>query len=563
MMNHSAAWTPVNVELLKEAVISLKNSGVSILFSSHRMEHVEELCENLCILQKGRPVVQGKLKEIKRSFGKKNVTIHSDDDLRFLQSHEGILQWKETADGVKLQIANEDISQEIFAMLQGKGFIRKFELEEPSLHDIFIEKVGPSMNKFWIMLSHTYKNKIMAKSFIISTVITVLLVLVVTNLESIISLFQGDDAKEKIAVVDETNELYPVFSKQLKAVDTDGDLDVKLSKQSEDEVTKQVKDESLDGMLIIKRDEKGTISGTYKALTISDESTYQTLQQALTQTKTAVGTAELGVSQETISSLYAPVTVGQKALKEGAKSEEELGQTVGLVYIMLFVIYFSVIMYASMIAMEVATEKSSRVMEILISSMPPIQQMFAKLLGIGLVGITQLAIIIGAGSLSLKLNQKSETASSVGGFLNLTDVSATTVIYAVIFFLLGYFLYATLAAFLGSVVSRIEDVQQTITPMTLLVVAGFMIAMFGLNAPDAGFITVTSFIPFFTPMIMFLRVGMLDIPFWQAAVGIGITLLTIVILAVIGARIYKGGVLIYGNSSAFKAIKQALRLAKN
>lgn len=419
------------------------------------------------------------------------------------------------------------------------------------------------MNKFWIMLSHTYKNKIMAKSFIISTVITVLLVLVVTNLESIISLFQGDDAKEKIAVVDETNELYPVFSKQLKAVDTDGDLDVKLSKQSEDDVTKQVKDESLDGMLIIKRDEKGTISGTYKALTISDESTYQTLQQALTQTKTAVGTAELGVSQETISSLYAPVTVGQKALKEGAKSEEELGQTVGLVYIMLFVIYFSVIMYASMIAMEVATEKSSRVMEILISSMPPIQQMFAKLLGIGLVGITQLAIILGAGSLSLKLNQKSETASSVGGFLNLTDVSATTVIYAVIFFLLGYFLYATLAAFLGSVVSRIEDVQQTITPMTLLVVAGFMLAMFGLNVPDAGFITVTSFIPFFTPMIMFLRVGMLDIPFWQAAVGIGITLLTIVILAVIGARIYKGGVLIYGNSSAFKAIKQALRLAKN
>ncbi|AUZ37920.1 MULTISPECIES: ABC transporter permease [Bacillus] len=419
------------------------------------------------------------------------------------------------------------------------------------------------MNKFWIMLSHTYKNKIMAKSFIISTVITVLLVLAVTNLESIISLFQGDDAKEKIAVIDETNELYPIFSKQLKAVDTDGDLDLKLSKQSEDEVTKQVKDESLDGMLSIKRDEKGTISGTYKALTISDESTYQTLQQALTQTKTAVGTAELGVSQETISSLYAPVTVGQQALKEGAKSEEELGQTVGLVYIMLFVIYFSVIMYASMIAMEVATEKSSRVMEILISSMPPIQQMFAKLLGIGLVGITQLAIIIGAGSLSLKLNQKSETASSVGGFLNLTDVSATTVIYAVIFFLLGYFLYATLAAFLGSVVSRIEDVQQTITPMTLLVVAGFMIAMFGLNAPDAGFITVTSFIPFFTPMIMFLRVGMLDIPFWQAAAGIGITLLTIVILAVIGARIYKGGVLIYSNSSAFKAIKQALRLAKN
>ncbi|MDA7028418.1 ABC transporter ATP-binding protein [Bacillus sp. CLL-7-23] len=133
---------PVNVELLKEAVIGLKDSGVSIVFSSHRMEHVEELCEHVCILQRGTPVVQGKLKEIKRSFGKKNVTIHSDIDLNFLKETKGITKWRETSEGVSLQIENEDISQELFSMLQGRGFIRKFELEEPSLNDIFIEKVG-------------------------------------------------------------------------------------------------------------------------------------------------------------------------------------------------------------------------------------------------------------------------------------------------------------------------------------------------------------------------------------------------------------------------------------
>ncbi|MDA1476036.1 ABC transporter ATP-binding protein [Bacillus changyiensis] len=133
---------PVNVELLKEAVIALKDSGVSIVFSSHRMEHVEELCEYVCILQRGTPVVQGKLKEIKRSFGKKNVTIHSDMDLNFLKEITGITKWRETSEGVSLQIENEDISQELFSMLQGRGFIRKFELEEPSLNDIFIEKVG-------------------------------------------------------------------------------------------------------------------------------------------------------------------------------------------------------------------------------------------------------------------------------------------------------------------------------------------------------------------------------------------------------------------------------------
>ncbi|MEC1261707.1 ABC transporter ATP-binding protein [Bacillus swezeyi] len=133
---------PVNVDLLKDAVVSLKNAGTSIVFSSHRMEHVEELCEHVCILQRGTPVVQGKLKEIKRSFGKKNVTIHSDDDLSFLKETDGITKWRETAEGIRLQIENEEISQQLFSILQGRGFIRKFELEEPSLHDIFIEKVG-------------------------------------------------------------------------------------------------------------------------------------------------------------------------------------------------------------------------------------------------------------------------------------------------------------------------------------------------------------------------------------------------------------------------------------
>lgn len=135
-------------------------------------------------------------------------------------------------------------------------------------------------------------------------------------------------------------------------------------------------------------------------------------------------------------------------------------------------------------------------MEILISSMPPIQQMFAKLFGIALVGITQFAVLIAAGYLSLKLNPQNEASSPISAFLNFTDVPVSTIVYAVIFYLLGYFLYATLAAFLGSVVSRIEDVQQTIQPMVFLVVAGFMIAMFGIGNPDAGFITVTSYIPF-------------------------------------------------------------------
>ncbi|MUV38724.1 Monosaccharide-transporting ATPase [Lentibacillus sp. JNUCC-1] len=135
---------PINVEMLKEAVVDLKNSGTSIVFSSHRMDHVEELCRHLCILHQGRQVVQGDLRDIKRSYGKKNLIIHSDDNLDFLKNFPGVVQFKPVTEGCELQIENEDVSQAIFKELQSQGFIRKFELEEPSLDDIFIEKVGAS-----------------------------------------------------------------------------------------------------------------------------------------------------------------------------------------------------------------------------------------------------------------------------------------------------------------------------------------------------------------------------------------------------------------------------------
>ena len=135
---------PVNVELLKEAVVDLKNRGTSIVFSSHRMEHVEELCEHLCIMHHGKPIVHGSLKDIKRSFGKKNVSVHADFDLSDLQNLSGVTKYKQTSEGVQLQVESEDVSQKVFQHIAGKGFVRKFSLEEPSLNDIFIEKVGAS-----------------------------------------------------------------------------------------------------------------------------------------------------------------------------------------------------------------------------------------------------------------------------------------------------------------------------------------------------------------------------------------------------------------------------------
>ncbi|MFB6465218.1 ABC transporter ATP-binding protein [Cytobacillus sp. Hz8] len=135
---------PINVEMLKDAVLDLKKNGTTIVFSSHRMDHVEEMCEHLCILQNGTPVVQGALKEIKRSFGKKNLIIHADFDLSFLKDISGVHKVKMTPEGIHLQIEGESVAENILKDIVGLGFIRRFMLEEPSLNDIFIEKVGAS-----------------------------------------------------------------------------------------------------------------------------------------------------------------------------------------------------------------------------------------------------------------------------------------------------------------------------------------------------------------------------------------------------------------------------------
>ncbi|MED3911832.1 ABC transporter permease [Peribacillus simplex] len=414
------------------------------------------------------------------------------------------------------------------------------------------------MNNFWIVLSHTYLSKLKTKSFIISTIIMMALILVLTNISNLIDKFDSDD-QEKVAVIDQTEDsLFDSYKNAVTGVNDDLSI---ISAQDEKEAEKMVSAEEIVGYLLIEKDDSLGFKGTYKANQISDSAVSNDLLLALTQLKGQITAKELNLTGQQIAQLNTPPAFDTIALQKNAKTEEDLNQARGLVYVLLFVIYFGVLMYATMIAMEVATEKTSRVMEILISSVPPVTQMFAKIMGVALLSLTQMILFFGVGYFSIKQNLTGmdEGFFSFFGFGS-TDIS--TIIYAIIFALLGYFLYATLAACLGSVVSKIEDVQQMISPMTMLVVIAFMIAMFGLGNPSASYITITSFIPFFTPMIMFLRVGMLEVPFWEIAISIAVLILTIVLLGIIGAKIYRGGVLMYGSSKSLKSIKNALQLSK-
>lgn len=133
---------PLNVELLKESVKDLNNNGATIIFSTHRMEHVEELCEELCILNKGKQVVSGNIDQIKKDFGQKDIIIEGEHDVSFIKAMPGVLDVTRIRNKTTVKIADEQFAEPIFNEVVKLGFFKRFQVQEPSINDIFIAKVG-------------------------------------------------------------------------------------------------------------------------------------------------------------------------------------------------------------------------------------------------------------------------------------------------------------------------------------------------------------------------------------------------------------------------------------
>ncbi|AYC30178.1 ABC transporter permease [Paenisporosarcina cavernae] len=419
------------------------------------------------------------------------------------------------------------------------------------------------MSKFWTIFAQSFKTKAQTKSFIITTVVVVFAIFLLANISSIIEKaqqFGGEDNDNKIAVVDHSGELFTPFQQQLALQESSLEL-VKTDK-SVDSLKKLVSDGDFSSILELDLDAQKTIQVTYTSESANDVMKPQEIQEALQAIQTSIKAEGLNLTGNEVNELFAPIQFDQQAIVKNSRSEEELSEARGLVYVLIFVIYFSVIYYSNMIAMEVATEKSSRVMEIMISSVSPVKHMFAKILGVGTLGLLQIAIYGLAGYFAIKTSS-SDMTSGFFQYFGFSNVAVSTIVFAVIFFLLGYFLYATLAALLGSLVSRTEDVQQLIMPMTFIIIIAAFISFSGLGNPEAAYVTYTSYFPFFTPLVMFLRVGMLDLPIWEPILGVAILVVSIAIMGYFGARVYRGGVLMYGPSQSLKDIKKAIQLGKS
>ncbi len=223
-------------------------------------------------------------------------------------------------------------------------------------------------------------------------------------------------------------------------------------------------------------------------------------------------------------------------------------------YLFIFIFYFLVIFYGNVISTSVAREKSDRTMELLITSTDSNSLLFGKVLGAGIIGVLQFSLLIIAALAGYYLNRDS-FGFDISQFV---QVGTRELIYFILFTLIGYFLYLFLFAGMGSAVSKVEDVASSTTPITLILVATYMVAVFSMNMPDSAVFKAASFIPFSSPMIMPSRANLTSVSDAQVLLSLGILILTGIFLGVFAARVYRMGTLNYGNRLSFKRMISGL-----
>ena len=222
-------------------------------------------------------------------------------------------------------------------------------------------------------------------------------------------------------------------------------------------------------------------------------------------------------------------------------------------YIMIFALYMVILLYGQMVATNVATEKSSRAMELLVTSANPTSMMFGKVLASCLAGFAQLVLVFGSAILLYNIN-KEQLANPL--IASIFDIPLGLFAYMIVFFILGFLIYAFMFGAIGSTASKLEDINTSVMPITYLFIIAFMVVMFSMTSGniDNTLMRICSFVPFTSPMAMFTRIAMSTVAWYEIAASIVILIGSTVGIGVLSAKIYRVGVLLYGNQPKLGAI---------
>ena len=226
-------------------------------------------------------------------------------------------------------------------------------------------------------------------------------------------------------------------------------------------------------------------------------------------------------------------------------------------YIMIFALYMVILLYGQMVATNVATEKSSRAMEVLVTSAKPTSMMFGKVLASCIAGFSQLVLVFGTAILLYNVNKEALSNPLIASIF---DIPIELFIYLIVFFVLGFLIYAFMFGAIGSTASKLEDINTSVMPITFLFIIAFMVVMFSMSSGsvDNTAMLVCSYIPFTSPMAMFTRICMSTVAWYEIAISIAILVGSTIGIGILSAKIYRVGVLLYGMPPKFSTIMKTV-----
>ena len=410
------------------------------------------------------------------------------------------------------------------------------------------------MHNVWLIAKREYLERVRTKAFLISTI----LIPVLMGGGIVGSILAGSKAKSTshITIISQDQQLATDLQAELQSgKESRMTVDVISPGNSATRATldSMLADKQLDGYLWITpaSSVNGRPSFAYTPRSAGDISTKGTITTALRTVLVRERLAHEGMVASDVDSLMEPVEINTTQAGRNADTTSSFVAS----YVLFFLMYMVILLYGMNVARSIIEEKTSRVFEVLLATIRPEEMMAGKVIGVGSVGLTQVAVWLA----TAVLLTSTSILSAIGGGSVHVSLSAMQIIFFVVYFLLGYLLYSSVAAALGAMVNSEQELQQ-LNMFLVMPLAGCMFALAPVITNPSGTVArVISLIPFCTPLIMYLRISLAMPPMWEIALSIVLMVATICAILWVASRIYRVGILMYGKKPNLPEILRWLK----
>ena len=401
------------------------------------------------------------------------------------------------------------------------------------------------MRDIFTVMKFTINDMVKRKSFIISTLIILVLIVVGFNVPNIIKSFNGDNTGDKLLIVDNKN-VFEGSLENLKQMNLGYEFEITNEDLKFEDIKQKIGDGEISEAIIVKpENEKIKISYIVENTTMMD-GVPDGCVNALTSIYSNLQISKLGLTENQIQS----ITPNFDFTLEQTEEESASGN-IFVIMLISIVLFYAIYFCAYQVSSSITTEKTSKIMETLVTSTSPKTIVLGKTIGIGAVGLAQLIVIVATALISAKVFLEPGILDSV---LDMSNITPYLGIMTIIYFILGYLAYALLYALTGSTVSKPEDIQSANSPVAILAVIGFYLSYFTMMNPTSELNAFASLFPISSPFCMPFRIMMGLASTTDVIMSIAILIVTIVIIARVAIKIYSNAILNYGTKMGFKDI---------